>query len=101
MKKPAANKAKAAAEASNEPDSPESKGFTSTVLRDHNKMQWVAAQMKKGSMNKQFAEVFANAEKMSKLKGTQLVNECVVRDIQGRWTIDCQKPVFQDWGLLF
>jgi hypothetical protein len=97
MKKPAANKDKAASEAANEPGSPE---LTTHVLRDHNKMQWVAAQMKKGSMNKQFSEVFANAEKMSKLKGTQLVNECVVRDIQGRWTIDCQKPVFQDCGLL-
>jgi hypothetical protein len=71
------------------------------VLRDHNKMQWVKAQMKKGAMNKQFAEVFENADKMSKLKGTQLVNECVVRDIQGRWTVDCKQPIFQDWGLLF
>ena len=57
--------------------------------------------MKKGNMNKHFAQVFEEADKMSKLKGTELINECVVKDIQGRWTVDCSKPVFQDWGLVF
>jgi hypothetical protein len=73
---------------------------TSLTLRNKNKMQWVTAQLKKGGL-KEFAEVFTSAEKDCKFKGTQLVNECVVRDKHGKWTIDCAKPVFQDWGLLF
>ena len=78
----------------------EEEEVTSLTLRNKNKMQWVSAQLKKGGL-KEFAEVFTSAEKDSKFKGTQLVNECVVRDKHGRWTIDCAKPIFQDWGLLF
>ena len=28
-------------------------------------------------------------------------DECVVRDARGKWTIDCEKPVFKDRGITF
>ena len=68
--------------------------------RDHNKMVWLAREIKKDNCPAHFLTVFQQQEKMSKVKGSALVNECVVRDPgTGKWMIDCEKPIFKDRGL--
>jgi ribosomal protein L32 len=72
-----------------------------SALRDHNKMVWLAHQIKKDSCPPYFLQVFQQLEKAGKSKGSALVNECVVRDARGKWTIDCEKPMFKDRGITF
>ena len=67
------------------------------VLRHHNKMMWLSAQLKKGSLPKTFVQTFEAAEKISKIKGSALVNECVVRDGRG-WKLVCDNQVYKEWA---
>ena len=70
-------------------------------LRDHTKMLWLASQIKKDNCPPHFLEVFQQQDKLSKSKGSALVNECVVRDGNDKWIIDCEKPIFKDRGITF
>ena len=115
IKEPAVKKKPAKSESSAQPPAKKSKKSPPTPVvvdtavlaietdapkRDHNKMLWLAREIKKDNCPAHFLTVFQQQEKMSKVKGSALVNECVVRDPgTGKWMIDCEKPIFKDRGL--
>ena len=67
------------------------------VLRDWKRMQWLAKQKEKGTLNKQFVEQLVEVEKAGRSETTLFVNTCVVRDPKGSWKVDMDNMVFKDW----